>query len=164
MPSHDKWSHPWPVHTSRLLMSKNSINKVHENLFLLFGRGKTETKPHLPSTSAFWAIFVWKESWYLVSPGQIPKLGDHVNSVPDLAASLPWRSRSQVALHSMVHKKFGRWKMYYLNKIISTIANLTFKYRGVFYKIIVTTFERSHIVVFIIEVFSVSSHLLVLLD
>ena len=45
-------------------MSKNSIKNVVENLFLLFGRGKTQNraKTHRPSMSAFSAIFVLKEN------------------------------------------------------------------------------------------------------
>ena len=41
IPNHDKWSPLWTVHTSRLLMSKRSIKKVHRNLFLMFRRRKT---------------------------------------------------------------------------------------------------------------------------
>ena len=64
MPNYIKCSHPWTVHTSLLLMSKNSVKNVLENLFLMFGRGKTQNraKTHRPSTSAFSAIFVLMEN------------------------------------------------------------------------------------------------------
>ena len=72
-------------------MSKNSMKNVLENLFLLFGSGKTQNraKTHRPSMSAFSAIFVLKENG-TQSQSQISgNGGDHVNSVPDLAASPP---------------------------------------------------------------------------
>ena len=54
----------------------------------MFGRGKTQNraKTHRPSMSAFSAIFVLKEN------GTQSHSADHVNSVPDLAASAPWRA------------------------------------------------------------------------
>ena len=90
MPNHDKCE--WTVHTSRLLMSKNSIKNVLENLFLLFGRGKTQNraKTHRPSMSAFSAIFVLKENGTQSHSAKFLNWGDHVNSVPDLDASPPW--------------------------------------------------------------------------
>ena len=93
MPNHGKCSHPWTVHTSHLLMSKNSIKNVLENLFLMFGRGKTQNraKTHRPSMSAFSAIFVLKENGTQSHSAKFLNWGDHVNSVPDLAVSpLPW--------------------------------------------------------------------------
>ena len=92
MPNHGKCSHPWTVHTSRLLISKNSIKNVLENLFLMFGRGKTQNraKTHRPSMSAFSAIFVLKENGTQSHSAKFLNWGDHVNSVPDLAASPPW--------------------------------------------------------------------------
>ena len=92
MPNHAKCSHPWTVHTSRLFMSKNSIKNVLENLFLMFGRGKTQNraKTHRPSMSAFSAIFVLKENGTQSHSAKFLNWGDHVNSVPDLAASPPW--------------------------------------------------------------------------
>ena len=91
MPNHAKCSHPWTVHTSRLLMSKNSIKNVLENLFLMFGRGKTQNraKTHRPSMSAFSAIFVLKENGTQSHSAKFLNWGDHVNSVPDLDASPP---------------------------------------------------------------------------
>ena len=74
MPEHDKFSHPRAVHTSRPLMSTNSIKNVLENLSLIFGRGKTQNRAntHRPSMSAFFATFVDIEGkWYSVSLGQI---------------------------------------------------------------------------------------------
>ena len=92
MPNHAKCSHPWTVHTSRLLMSQNSIKNVLENLFLMFGRGKTQNraKTHRPSMSAFSAIFVLKENGTQSHSAKFLNWGDHLNSVPDLAASPPW--------------------------------------------------------------------------
>ena len=92
MPNHAKCSHPWTVHTSRLLMSKNSIKNVLENLFLMFGRGKTQNraKTHRPSMSAFSAIFVLKVNGTHSHSAKFLNWGDHVNWVPDLAASPPW--------------------------------------------------------------------------
>ena len=89
MPNHGKCSHPWTVHTSSLLMSKNSIKNVLENLFLMFGRGKTQNraKTHRPSMSAFSAIFVLKENGTQSHSAKFLNWGDHVNSVPDLAVS-----------------------------------------------------------------------------
>ena len=90
MPNHGKCE--WTVHTSLLLMSKNSIKNVLENLFLLIGRGKTQNraKTHRPSMSAFSAIFVLKENGTQSHSAKFLNWGDHVNSVPDLAASPPW--------------------------------------------------------------------------
>ena len=89
MPNHGKCSHPWTVHTSRLLMSKNSIKNVLENLFLMFGRGKTKNwaKTHRPSMSTFSAIFVLKENATQSPSAKFLNWGDHVNSVPDLTVS-----------------------------------------------------------------------------
>ena len=86
MPNHDKCEL-----LSRLLMSKNSIKNVFENLFLLFGRGKTQNraKTHRPSMSAFSAIFVLKENGTQSHLAKFLNWGDHVNSVPDLAGSPP---------------------------------------------------------------------------
>ena len=91
MPNHAKCSHPWTVHTSRPLMSKNSIKNVLENLFLMFGRGKTQNraKTHRPSTSAFSAIFVLTVNGTQSHSAQFLNWGDHINLVPDLAASPP---------------------------------------------------------------------------
>ena len=91
MPNHGKCSHPWTVHTSRLLMSKNSIKNVLENLFLMFGRGKTQNraKTHRPSTSAFSAIFILTVNGTQSHSAQFLNWGDHINLVPDLAASPP---------------------------------------------------------------------------
>ena len=99
MPNHAKCSHPWTVHTSRLLMSKNSIKNVLENLFLMFGRGKTQNraKTHRPSMSAFSAIFVLKENGTQSHSAKFLNWGDHVNSVPDLAASHPGRAKSKTS-------------------------------------------------------------------
>ena len=79
---------PYELFTSRLLMSKRSIKKGHRNLFLMFRRRKTENRPktHRSSKSAFSAIFVLKENLYCLTRP------NHVNSVPDLAASPPPRS------------------------------------------------------------------------
>ena len=72
-------------------MSKNSIKNVLENLFLMFGRGKTQNraKTHRPSMSAFSAIFVLKENGTQSHSAKFLNWGDHINSVPDLAASPP---------------------------------------------------------------------------
>ena len=71
---------------------QNSIKNVLENLFLLFGRGKTQNraKTHRPSMSGFSAIFVLKENGTQSYSAKCLNRGDHVNSVPDLAASPPW--------------------------------------------------------------------------
>ena len=73
------------------LMSKNSIKNVLENLFLMFGRGKTQNraKTHRPSMSAFSAIFVLKENGTQSHSAKFLNWGDHVNAVPDLAVSPP---------------------------------------------------------------------------
>ena len=73
------------------LMSKNSIKNVLENLFLMFGRGKTQNraKTHRPSMSAFSAIFVLKENGTQSHSAKFLNWGDHVNSVPDLGVSPP---------------------------------------------------------------------------
>ena len=107
MPNHAKCSHPWTVHTSRLLMSKNSIKNVLENLFLMFGRGKTQNraKTHRPSMSAFSAIFVLKENGTQSHSAKFLNWGDHVNSVPDLAASPPWEwQHTSLYLYSKIDK------------------------------------------------------------
>ena len=89
MPNHAKCSHPGTVHTSRLLMSKNPIKNVLENLFLKFGQGKTQNRAetHRPCMSAFSAIFVLKENGIQSHSAKFLNWGDHVNSVPDVAAS-----------------------------------------------------------------------------
>ena len=69
-------------------MFQNSIKNVPENLFLMFGRGK-KTKTHRPSMSAFSAIFVLKENGTQSHSAKFLNWGDHLNSVPDLAASPP---------------------------------------------------------------------------
>ena len=101
MPNHAKCSHPWTVHTSRLLMSQNSIKNVLENLFLMFGRGKTQNraKTHRPSMSAFSAIFVLKENGTQSHSAKFLNWGDHLNSVPDLAASPPCFQRTSLCNH-----------------------------------------------------------------
>ena len=93
MPNHEKWSQPWTVHTSRLLMSKNSIKKVHENLFLMLGRGKTSTKQNfiilpclLPCVHSPPYLF-WRKIGTQSHSARFLNWGYHVNSVPDLAAS-----------------------------------------------------------------------------
>ena len=70
-------------------MSKNPIKNVLENLFLMFGRGKTQNreKIHRPSMSAFSAIFVLKENGTQSHSAKFLNWGDHVNSVPDLGGS-----------------------------------------------------------------------------
>ena len=72
-------------------MSKNSIKNVLENFFLLFGRGKTQNrvKTYRPSMSAFSAIFVLTENGTQSHSAKFLNWGDHVNLVPDLAASPP---------------------------------------------------------------------------
>ena len=72
-------------------MSKNSIKNIIENLFLMFGRGKTynREKTYRSSTSALSAIFVLKESGTQSHSAKFLNWGDHVNSVPDLAAIPP---------------------------------------------------------------------------
>ena len=72
-------------------MSKNSIKNVLENLFFMFGRGKTQirAKPHRQSMSAFSAIFVLMENGTQSHSAKFLKWGDHLHSVPDLAASPP---------------------------------------------------------------------------
>ena len=95
MPKHDKFSHPRAVHTSRLLMSKNSIKNVLENLSLMFGRGKTQNraKTHRPSpclhSPPYLLIFALKENGTQSHSAKFLNWGDHVNSVPDLDASPP---------------------------------------------------------------------------
>ena len=56
----------------------------------MFGRGKTQNraKTHRPSMSAFSAIFVLKENGTQSHSAKFLNWGDHVNSVPDLDASL----------------------------------------------------------------------------
>ena len=80
MLNHDKCSHPWTVHTSRLLMSKNSIKNVLENLFWMFGRGKTQ-KPSI----LLHICFEGKMVLSLTRPNFLTAWGDHLNSVRDLA-------------------------------------------------------------------------------
>ena len=72
MPNHDKCRHPLTVLKLRLLMSKNSMKNVLENLFLIFGRGKTQNraKTHRPSACILRHI-CFEGKWYSVSLGQI---------------------------------------------------------------------------------------------
>ena len=44
MPNHDKWSHPWTVHTSRLLISKNSLKKFMKTFSWCLDAGKLKTE------------------------------------------------------------------------------------------------------------------------
>ena len=82
MPNHEKWSHPWTVHTSCLLMSKNSINWC-----LDAGKRKSEQKlivlPCLHSPPYLLSRKIGTQS----HSAKFLYWGDHVNSVPDLAAS-----------------------------------------------------------------------------
>ena len=105
MPNHDKWSRSWTVHTSRLLMSKNSIKNIIENLFLMFGRGKTYNRAKNSSffQSALSAIFVLKENGTQSHSAKFLNWGDHVNSVPDLAASPPWWESLKRGIFKMVN-------------------------------------------------------------
>ena len=90
--NHDERSHSWTVHTSRRLTSKISWKKFMKTFSWCLDavKRKTEQKliifpcPHSPpylfrrniGTQSHSAKFL---NW-----------GDHVNSVPDLAASPPW--------------------------------------------------------------------------
>ena len=58
----------------------------------MFGRGKTQNraKTHRPFTSAFSALFVLTVNGTQSHSAQFLNWGDHINSVPDLAASPPW--------------------------------------------------------------------------
>ena len=47
MPNHDKWSHPWTVHTSRLLMFNTSIKKFHETSSWCLNAGKLKNRAYL---------------------------------------------------------------------------------------------------------------------
>ena len=88
-------------YTSRILMSKTSIKNVLKNLFLMFGRGKTQNraKIHRPSMSAFSPIFVLKENGTQSHSAKFLKWGDHVNSVPPgLRYNLQSRSIFQFSL------------------------------------------------------------------
>ena len=70
----------------------------------MFGRRKTQNraKAHRPYMSTVSAIFVLKENGTQSHSAKFLNWGDHVNSVPDLAASPPWsalyRSRQNFAL------------------------------------------------------------------
>ena len=70
---------------------QKSFKNVLENLFLMFGHGETQNraKTHRPSMSAFSVIFVLKENGTQSHSAKFLNWGDHVNSVPDLAASPP---------------------------------------------------------------------------
>ena len=69
-------------------MSKRSIKKVHGNLLLIFVRGKTlnRAKTHRPSISAFSTILFSTKICTQSHSAEFLNWGDHVNSVPDLAA------------------------------------------------------------------------------
>ena len=88
MPNHDKWSHPWTVHPSRLLMSKNFLKKVIENLFLMFGRGELKTEQKLIVLRCHSPPYLfWREIGTQSHSAKLLNWGDHVLSVPDLAAA-----------------------------------------------------------------------------
>ena len=86
MPNHEKWSHPWTVHTSCLLMSKNSINWC-----LDAGKRKSEQKlivlPCLHSPPHLFRCLLSRKISTQSHSAKFLNWGDHVNSVPDLAAS-----------------------------------------------------------------------------
>ena len=112
MPNHAKCGHPWTVHTLRLLMSKNSIKNVLENLFLMFGRGKTQNRakthrPNRSSMSTFSAIFVLRENGTQSHSAKFLNWGDHVNSVPDLAASPPPRFKTYTVIFTVKCPRFS---------------------------------------------------------
>ena len=92
-------------------MSKNSIKNVLEILFLLFGRGKTQNraKTHRSSVSAFSVILVLKENGTQSHSAKFPNWGDHVNSVPDLAASPPCVNHFNRALVLKIDKYSMYW-------------------------------------------------------
>ena len=90
MPNHEKWSHPWTVDTSCLLMSKNSINWC-----LDAGIRKSEQKlivlPCLHSPPYLFRCLLSRKFGTQSHSAKFLNWGDHVNSVPDLAASPPCR-------------------------------------------------------------------------
>ena len=71
-------------------MSKNSIKMFLKTFSwcLVVGKLKTEQKLIVPTTVS--AIFVLKENGTQSHSAKFLNWGDHVNSVPDLAASPPW--------------------------------------------------------------------------
>ena len=78
-------------------MTKNAIKNVDENLFLIFGRRKTQNraKTYGPSMSAVSAIFVLKKFGTQSHWDKFLNWGNHVNSVPDLTSpSSPHPHRS----------------------------------------------------------------------
>ena len=79
MPNHDKWSHPWTVHTSRLLMFDTSIKKFHETSSWCLNAGKLKNRAHL----------LWRKIGTQFHSAKFLNWGDHVNSVPDFAARHP---------------------------------------------------------------------------
>ena len=94
MPNHDRWSHPWTVHTSRLLMLNTSIKKVHKTFSWCVNAGKlkTEQKPiALPCLLCLHPppYLLWRKIGNQSHSAKFLNWGDHVNSVPDFAASPP---------------------------------------------------------------------------
>ena len=79
MPNHEKWSHPWTVHTSRLLMFDTSIKKFHETSSWCLNAGKLKNRAHL----------LWRKIGTQFHSAKFLNWGDHVNSVPDFAARRP---------------------------------------------------------------------------
>ena len=97
MPNHDKCGHPWAVHTSRLLMSKNSIKNVLKSLFLMFGREKTQNRAKLivPPCLHSPPYLFWRKIDTQSHLAKFLNRGHHGNSVPELTASSRCRKFKQ---------------------------------------------------------------------
>ena len=97
----------------------------------MFGRGKTQNraKTHRPSMSAFSAIFVLKENGTQSHSAKFLNWGDHVNSVPDLAATPSCRGllRSTKLLFSNTRSRNGSHHLVfcdYQNEILTFIWSI----------------------------------------
>ena len=89
MPNHEKWSHLWTVHTSCLLT--NPLKRFMKTFSRCLDAGKLKTGQNLivlPCLDSPPYLF-WRKIGTQSHSAKFLIWGDHVNSVPDLAASPP---------------------------------------------------------------------------
>ena len=104
------------------LTARAYLNTENYGLFCSLNRAK----PRRPSMSVFSAIFVLKENGTQSHSARFLNWGDHVNSVPDLAASPPWfllNKQSITAIENL------RYEIYFRFSSNSNIQNFFTSYR-----------------------------------
>ena len=141
MPNHDKWSHPWTVRTHASWCPKIPLKKFMKTFSWCLAVGKLKTEQKL--------IVLWclQSPPHLFSrkigaqshSAKFLNWGDHVSSVPDLAATSPplfkencadlhigdmWSSRGSKTVKNYP-KISGTWNK--LNALIDNIDAIQFR-------------------------------------